>query len=168
MPNGNTDWLSLDTDLLLSLGQNHEPTHLFRELALEEGKTLWATPQAIEEVRHKITAAKTAELRHAARVVWDKLIEWRIRPLRSGTPETARELEKLAAKLRTKGWLPELEYRDSMILAQTSLANIGVLVARDGHYHTDNGLLALSLEAMRVPVVTIADPRRLVSLWINR
>jgi hypothetical protein len=161
-------WLSLDTDILIRLGQGEEWMHLFAELAQEHGHALRATPMAMDELKDKRTSGRSAAIRAGARRAWDHMQEWGVLPVLPKDAETSRRIIWLAGQLRRKGWLPELEYRDSMILAQTSLAKIPVLVAIDGHYHTDNIRLVASLSDLEVPTVLIQDPRDLARRWLRR
>lgn len=159
-------WLSLDTGIAVRLAERIETAHLFRELAQERGFKLFLVPTALAELEHHSRHA-SGELQDAARHVLERRIAWGIQRAPSGKQESNRHLEWLATQLRSKGYIPELERRDSFILAETSAAQIPILVAADIHYHTDNAALALSLTELGQSPVAILAPSELCAAWLR-
>lgn len=66
-----------------------------------------------------------------------------------------------------KGYIPELERRDSLILAETSLIQAPILVAADIHYRTDNALLAVSFAELGQAPVAVFTPLELCRAWLR-
>lgn len=159
-------WLSLDTGIAVRLGEDLEAVHLFRELAQEREFTLCLVPTALAELEHQAQHAKGA-LRAAARRLLEQREAWGIECALLADADAQTAAEQLAARLRAKGYIPQIERRDSLILSETSVAEIPILVAADIHYHTDNAALALSLANLGASPVAVYHPTELARAWLR-
>jgi hypothetical protein len=159
-------WLSLDTGIAVRLGERMETAHLFRELAQERGFKLLLVPTALAEFEYHARQA-SGDLQNAVRFFLEQRKTWGIQPALVAKPELRRDIEWLAAKLRSKGYIPELERRDSLILAETSVAHAPILAAADIHFRTDNAALALSFAELGQAPVAIFTPSELCRAWLR-
>jgi hypothetical protein len=154
-------WLSLDTGIAVRLGERVETSHLFCELAQERGFKLFLVPTALAELECHSRQASGA-LQRAASHVLECRKAWGIHCALPAKPDFNRHTEWLVAKLRSKGYIPVLERRDSLILAEAAVARIPILVAADIPYDTDNAALAYSLAELGEFPVAIFKPSNCV------
>jgi hypothetical protein len=71
--------------------------------------------------------------------------------------------EQFSQKLLRIGLLPEGEFHDGLILAETALADIPALVTSDADLlDIDETKLALEFESADLPLVQICHPKRLL------
>ncbi|MBI2948799.1 MAG: PIN domain-containing protein [Verrucomicrobia bacterium] len=154
-------WLALDTSVFIDLGDGDEVAHRCRECALEHGRGFALPPTALAESLHHQKHARDAVLRVAAETALRRRSEWAIHPLELPTLAKARAIEALAARLRERGWLREFDYRDSLILAETSVAGIPVLVVSDNDFPRHNDLLRLTLLNTGANPVAVYAPEQL-------
>ncbi len=147
--------LALDSNLPLDLAADLDAAHTFREVFLERGYRLFVPLTVVTELtlleEDESDAKKAALLR-----------EWDIEPfdLKSVEHGIAGEF---ARRLIAQGLLPDDEFNDGVILAESSLAKIPVPVTSDHH------LLDISPEDLQpefiaadLAPVTIAHPKSLL------
>jgi predicted nucleic acid-binding protein len=154
--------LALDSNLPLDLAAGLDAAHTFREVFLERGYRLFVPPTVVTELT--LLAEEEANVKNAALALraLQSLREWDIEPydLKSvGHGIT----EEFARRLMAHELLPDEEFNDGVILAETSLAKIPVLVTSDHH------LLDISPEELQpefvaadLAPVTIAHPKALL------
>ena len=153
--------LALDSNILLDLAEGKDFAHAFREEFQERGYALIVPPTVVTELTLKATgpAGPKAEL---AMIALQRLREWGIQPydLRSvGHGIT----EEFSRSLMKRGLLPEDEFNDGVIVAETSLVGIPMLVTSDHHLlNIAQEDLRLALDDADLPPVVIAHPRNLV------
>lgn len=71
--------------------------------------------------------------------------------------------EQFSRKLIQKGFLPDGEFHDGFILAETSLAGIPLLVTSDGHLlEIDADILRVQFENSDLFPVAVAHPKSLL------
>jgi hypothetical protein len=161
-PLANPKPLALDSNLPLDLAADLNAAHTFWEVFLERGCRLFVPPTVVTELT--LLAEDEAAPKKAALALkaLQSLREWNIEPydLKSVGHGITKEF---ARRLIGHELLPEDEFNDGVILAETSLANIPVLVTSDHH------LLDISAEELQpefvaaaLAPVTIAHPRALL------
>jgi hypothetical protein len=155
--------LALDTNILFDLARPLEITHEFREAFLAAGYLLRVPPTAVQEL---VFASEDEEQEPKHRALAARalkgMIGWQIKPFDLAAVGHGLT-DAFAKKLLAKGLLPEREYNDGLILAETSLADIPMLVTRDKHLlDIDPTLLKLTFDECDLPHVYPAHPR---SLW---
>jgi|GEM_PF-2094259 len=154
--------LSPDTCLLVRLGDPaDEDAQLFLEFLREKRITVCVTPTALAETTHLAETGDWPAREHADNALSLMAGAGFVLPRLETSAEEAR-VERIAAALRAKGFLPERERHDARILAETSLAGVRFLVTTDPHFMTDNQLLGLSLEALKLTPVCVVAPGQVV------
>ena len=154
--------LALDSNLPLDLAADLDAAHTFREIFLERGYRLFVPPTVVTELA--LLAEDESDTKKAALALraLQSLRGWDIEPydLKSVEHGIAGEF---ARRLMAQGLLPDDEFNDGAILAETSLAKIPVLVTSDHH------LLDISPEDLQpefiaadLAPVTIAHPKSLL------
>jgi len=153
--------LALDTNLLFDLAAEKDFAHTFREVYQERGYVLVVPPTAIQELAHCALEKQSAETPLALKAL-QQMRSWNLSPfdLKSvGHGIT----EQFAGKLLRIGLLPEGEFNDGLILAETALANIPALVTSDADLlDIDARKLAVQFEAADLPPVQICHPKLLL------
>jgi predicted nucleic acid-binding protein len=153
--------LALDTNLLFDLAAEKDFAHTFREVYQERGYALVVPPTAIQELAHCALEKQCAETPLALKAL-QKMRSWNLSPfdLKSvGDGIT----EQFAKKLLRLGLLPEGEFNDGLILAETALANIPALVTSDADLlDIEASKLAFQFEAADLPTVVICHPKLLL------
>ena len=120
---------ALDTNVLFDLARNEDFAHTFLEVSIEKGYFLFVTPTVVQELDFLRSDPEDGEF--ACRAL-RRMLEWKITPydlFAVGHGIT----EQFALSLIRKGFLPEAEFNDGQILAETSLAGIPVLITSDSH-----------------------------------
>ena len=122
---GQKKLLALDTNLLFDLAAEKDFAHTFREVYQERGYSLVVPPTAIQELAYCALEKQCAETPLAMKAL-QQMRSWNLSPfdLKSvGHGIT----ERFSEKLLRAGLLPEGEFHDGLILAETALAGIPVL-----------------------------------------
>ncbi len=121
--------MALDTNLLFDLAAGRDFAHTFREVYQERGYSLTVPPTTIQELAYCALEKQSAETPLALKAL-QRMRAWGLAPfdLKSvGHGIT----EQFSQKLLRVGLLPEGEFNDGLILAETSLAGIPVLATSD-------------------------------------
>jgi hypothetical protein len=153
--------LALDANLLLDLAEGRDFAHEFKEEFLRRGYALLAPPTVLAELA--VLAAVGAEpQRSLANSALEQLAGWNCRPFTLSSTELA-IAQHFSLRLLAKGLIPEEERNDGKILAQTSLAQIPLLVTSDKHLlDIDEGALLLAFQEADLLVVHPVHPKRLL------
>lgn len=153
--------LALDTNVLLDLADGSEVAHDFRETFQRKGYVLVAPPTAMFELAlHR--ASGDARRQRLASLALEKLAAWRIVPMPLSDVEAA-IAERFAGRLLELGQLPEEEFNDGLILAETALARVPVLVSCDKHLlDIEPEDLRAALDAADLEHVTVMHPHKLL------
>src|ERR1017187_10494090 len=118
--------LSLDANLVFDLAADKDFAHDFREIFQRKGYALVLPPTAAHELHLIFTHGDTAAERELARTALTRLLQWGIRPF--DLDSTAEAIgEQFVRGLLRQRLLPEDEFNDGLILAETSLAKIPLL-----------------------------------------
>jgi hypothetical protein len=137
--------LSLDTNVVFDLAEGKDFAHDFREIFQGRGYSLLVPPTTVHELH-----------------VLASLIEWGIRPFDLDSVAEAIG-EQFVRDLVRQDLIPEAEFNDGLILAETSLEGIPLLVTSDQHLLAidENALLLAFNEADLFPVHPV-HPKRLL------
>lgn len=166
MPPPNAErWLALDTSVFIDLGAGDELAHECREHALEHGRFLVLPPTALAESLHHQRHPRDELLRAAAENALRRRSDWAIHPLELPTAAKAKATAALAARLRQRGWLREYDYRDSLILAETSVGGVPVLIVSDVDFPHHNDLLRLTFLNAQARPVAVYSPEQLIRFF---
>jgi predicted nucleic acid-binding protein len=153
--------LALDTNLLLDLAGGKDFAHEFKEEFSSRGYSLLVPPTVVAELAF-FASLKDAPQRDIANIALEKIGIWKCQPFALSSTELTIAIG-FAARLIEAFLIPETEQNDGKILAQTSLANIPLLVTSDKHLldvNEDALLLAFS-DADLLPVHP-SHPKRLL------
>ncbi|HZL78341.1 MAG TPA: PIN domain-containing protein [Candidatus Limnocylindrales bacterium] len=145
--------LSLDTNFVFDLAGDKDFAHEFREIFQSKGYALVLPPTAAHELHLIFTHGDSAAERELARTALTHLLQWGIRPFdQDSTAEAI--CGQFVRGLLQQRLLPDDEFNDGLILAETSLANIPLLVTSDKHLldMDEDALLLAFNEADLVPV----------------
>jgi predicted nucleic acid-binding protein len=124
--------LALDTNVLFDLAAELNAAHDFRETFQKARYSLRIPPTVVQELMYAMEHEEVPQTRQLAEHALKKMLGWGITPfdlVAVGHGLT----DAFADKLLRKGLLPDGEYNDGLILAETSLAEIPVLVSSDKH-----------------------------------
>src|SRR5713226_7873754 len=135
--------LALDTNLLLDLAEEKDFAHEFREEFRSRSYLLLIPPTVVAELDFLASFGSRPQSKYA-KVALENLTSWACQPLAlSGTNLSV--AQRFAMRLIDLGLIPETEPNDGKILAQTSLAEIPLLVTSDKHLlDLDNEKLLLT------------------------
>jgi len=154
--------LALDTNLLLDLAADVDFAHDFKEVFQDKGYGFLAPPTVLAELHEQSVNGPTARKRKLARVALAKILEWDVIPSHLSAVEMA-IAERLANRFLELKLLPEYECNDALILAETSLANVPLLVTSDKHFlDMDEDALALAFSDADLPAAHPVHPKALV------
>ena len=135
--------LSLDTNFVFDLAGDKDFAHEFREIFQSKGYALVLPPTAAHELHLIFTHGDSAAERELARTALTRLLQWGIHPF--DLDSTAEAIcGQFVRGLFQQHLLPEDEFNDGLILAETSLAGIPMLVTSDKH------LLDIDEDALRL------------------
>lgn len=144
--------LALDTNLPLDLAESRDFAHEFREEFQQRGYVLLLPPTVLAELEYLIHFGKENN-RRLAEAASSQIEAWRLMPF--DLPEVHHAIaERFARGLQERRLIPEEEFHDGLILAETSLAGIPLLVTSDKHLLDidENALLLAFNEADLLPV----------------
>ena len=154
--------LSLDANIVFELAGDKDFIHDFREIFQRKGYALVVPPTAAHELHLIYTHGDTAAERALARTALTHLLQWGIRPF--DLDSTAEAIcEQFVRRLLRRRLLPEDEFNDGLILAETSLAGIPLLVTSDKHLlNMDEDALLLAFNEADLSPVNPVHPKRLL------
>ena len=153
--------LSLDTNLPLDLAKRHDFAHDFRESFQRRGYVLRLPPTVLTELEYLMLFGNERK-RELAEEAFKKLATWRLTPF--DLPDVHQSLaEKFAEVLQHRGLIPSEEFHDGLILAETSLAEIPILVTSDKHLlEIDDEALLMTFNEAELPPVRPVHPKGLL------
>lgn len=124
--------LALDTNILFDLAVGADVAHDFRETFLRAGYFFRIGPTVVQELAFCSCEDPDAQRRQLASTALGQALAWGITPF--DLQAVGHGLtEGFADRLIRKQLLPDTEYNDGLILAETSLAEIPILVTSDRH-----------------------------------
>ena len=138
--------LALDTNILFDLADGVDAAHDFRETFKRAGYTFRIGPTVIQELAFCSDRQTDARRRRLAETALHNALAWDIMPYDLQAVEHGLT-DEFAKRLIRKHLLPDTEYNDGLILAETSLAEIPILVTADKHLlNIDEAALGLVFE----------------------
>jgi predicted nucleic acid-binding protein len=153
--------LALDTNVLLDLAVEEDFAHEFREEFSTRGYTLLIPPTVVAELAF-FASLKDAPQHEIANIALEELGLWKCQPFALSFTQLTIAIG-FAARLADASLIPESEQNDGKILAQTSLANIPLLVTSDKHLlDIDEDALLLAFNDNELVPVRPSHPKRLL------
>ncbi len=153
--------LSLDTNILFDLAAEEDFAHTFREAYQERGYSLRIPPTVVQELSFYAFERRCNESQLALKAL-KEMRGWRLDPydLRAvGHGIT----EQFSNCLIRDGLLPEGEFNDGLILAETALAYIPVLATSDSDLlDIEDAILRVRFEHADLSPVQVFHPKRLL------
>ena len=154
--------LSLDANIVFDLAADRDFAHDFREIFQSKGYALVLPPTAAHELHVIFTDGDSAAERELARTALTQLKQWSIRPFDLDSAAEA-ICEQFVRGLIRQRLIPEDEFNDGLILAETSLAGIPMLVTSDKHLlDIDTDALRLAFNEADLLPVSPAHPKKLL------
>jgi hypothetical protein len=153
--------LSLDANVVFDLAGDRDFAHDFREILQSRGYALVLPPTAVRELHVIFTDGDSQAERELARTGLTHLKQWGIRPFDLDSAAEA-ICEQFVRDLLRQCLIPEDEFNDGLILAETSLAEIPLLVTSDKHLlNIDEDPLLLAFNEADLSPVHPVHPKRL-------
>ena len=154
--------LSLDANLVFDLAESADFAHDFRETFQGRGYRLFLPPTALHELHTIFEYGATPEDRELARLALVSLKSWHIQPL--DLDSTAEAIaRRFVQELLRRRLIPDEEFNDGLILAETSILEIPLLVTSDKHLlHIDEDALNLAFSEADLPAVHPVHPKALL------
>jgi rRNA-processing protein FCF1 len=153
--------LALDTNLLLDLAGEKDFAHEFKEEFFSRGYAFFVPPTVVAELTF-FAMLKDAPQQELASVALEKADIWKCQPFALSSTDLA-IAARFAARLMEAVLIPETEQNDGKILAQTSLANIPLVVTSDKHLlDVDEDALVLAFNEADLRPVHPVHPKRLL------
>jgi len=154
--------LGLDTNVLLDLAAGADFAHDFRETFQKQGYALRLAPTVVAELHEQWARGASKSKSQLARAALLGVRNWDIQPLSLSAVEFA-IAERFAHQLLVKQLLPEGEYNDALILAETAVAGIPLLVTSDKHLlDMEDEVLVLAFNEADLTPTRPAHPKRLL------
>lgn len=153
--------LAPDTNLLIDLAGGKDFAHEFREEFSSRNYSLLVPPTVIAELAF-FAALQDSRQNELANVALEKIAFWNCQPFALSSTQLA-IAARFAERLIQNSLIPATEQNDGKILAQASLANVGLLVTSDKHLlHIDEDALLLSFNEADLPAVHASHPKALL------
>ncbi len=124
--------LALDTNILFDLAAGVDVAHDFREIFKRAGYVFRIGPTVVQELAYCSDTHKDPNQRRLAERALRNALSWEITPFNLQAVGHGLT-EEFAKRLIQKRLLPDTEYNDGLILAETSLMEIPILVTSDKH-----------------------------------
>jgi hypothetical protein len=154
--------LSLDANFIFDLAGEEDFAHDLLEAARGKGYALVLPPTAAHELHLISTDGESEEERELARRSLTCLKQWDIRPFDLDSVGEA-ICEQFVRSLLHQCLIPEDEFNDGLILAETSLEQIPLLVTSDKHLlDIDEDALQLAFNTADLAPVHPVHPKRLL------
>jgi len=155
--------LSLDTNFIFDLAGEEDFARDLLEAFQRKGYGLLLPPTASHELHIIFTLGGSEAERKLARTALMHLKQWGIRPFDLDSAAEA-VCEQLVRGLLQQRLIPEDEFNDGLILAETSLEQVPLLVTSDKHLlDMDHDALLLAFDEADLSPVHSVHPKRLLS-----
>lgn len=153
--------LALDSNIVFDLAEDRDYAHDFRESYQERGYLLAIPPTVVQELTYLALEAETDKSALALKALREMrglgLLPFDLIP--TGHAVT----EQFSRKLICGGLIPDGEFNDGLILAETALAFIPLLATSDHHIlDIDNSVLRVQFEDSHLSPVCVAHPKDLL------
>jgi hypothetical protein len=154
--------ISLDANFVFDLAGEKDFAHDFLEAFQRKGYTLVLPPTASHELHTILTEGESEAEREVAGIVLAGLTKWSIRPFDLDSVAEA-ICQQFVRSLVHQRLIPEDEFNDGLILAETSIEQIPLLVTSDRHLlHIDEDALLLAFNEADLSPVHPVHPKRLL------
>ena len=158
---GQEKQFALDSNVLFDLAAEKDFAHTFREVYQERGYSLRVPPTVIQELTYYAIEKHCAETPLALKSL-QEMRKWQLLPfeLQSVGHGIA---EQFCRGIINAGLLPEGEFNDGLILAETAFVGISVLVSSDGDLLSiEDVALRVHFEEADLTPVQVFHPKRLL------
>ena len=157
--------LALDANLLLDLAEGKDFAHDFKDEFQARGYEFLLPPTAAAEL-NVLSIYGGEPQKTFANQALQQLRAWKCQPYSLSNTKLA-IAEKFRRQLSELQLIPDEEWDDGLILAETSLGNIPMLVTSDRHLlDIDEDALTLAFNAADLLPVHPVHPKRLLkALW---
>jgi hypothetical protein len=157
--------LSLDANFIFDLAGEEDFAYDLLETSQSKGYALVLPPTAAHEIHLIFTQGDSQVEAELARTALTQLKQWGIRPFDLDSVAEA-VCERFVRGLLQQRLIPEDEFNDGLILAETSMEQIPLLVTSDKHLlDIDEDTLLLTFNAADLSPVHPVHPRRLLRAW---
>jgi len=154
--------VSLDANFIFDLAADEDFAHDLLEAFQKKGYALALTPTASHELHLIFTCGDSEPERELARTALTGLRQWDIRPFDLDSAAEA-VCEQFVRGLLHQRLIPEDEFNDGLILAETSMEQIPLLVTSDKHLlDIDDDALLLAFNEADLSQVHPVHPKRLL------
>lgn len=124
--------IAADTNVLLDFAKQDD--WVIQAVQILRGKVMgkiYLPPTVVQELAFAQQHSKP-ETQELAEIALDKLLEWGFEPFNLvGVGHGITDL--ISSELRIRGFLPEEEINDGLIIAECALSNINLLLTSDSH-----------------------------------
>jgi hypothetical protein len=153
--------LALDTNLLYDLARGSDFAHDFRTVFQAANDSLLIAPTVFREPGFAVLHGREPEKAQAAKALGNAA-QWGIGAFNL-TRLDQTIAERFAQRLLETRLLPEEEYNDALILAETAVEDIPLLVASDQHFlDMDEDAPALACAEADLPAAHPVHPKALL------
>lgn len=153
--------LALDANLLIDLAEDKDFAHDFLHEFQSRGYEFLVPPTALIEL-HVLSVEPRQPQKTLAGKALSNLLKWKCQPITLSDTNLA-VAEQFRRRLSALKLIPDEEWNDGLILAETSLADIPLLVTSDQHLlGIDEDELRLAFDAADLASVHPVHPKRLL------
>ena len=156
--------LALDTNVLIDLAAGAEFAHDFKDAFQSRGYELVVPPTALLELNN-LTREGNGVRKMRASQAMGSLVQWRCLPvlLSESDSSIAVRFRQALSELKV---IPDDEWNDGLILAETSILGIPLLVTSDSHLlNIEDDVLQVAFVRAGLPAVHAVSPRRLLHVF---
>jgi predicted nucleic acid-binding protein len=161
---GKKQSLAIDSNYLFDLAAGQEWAHDLRELLAERHWSVEVPPTVVQELAFKLKTG-TASEKQLARTALERLrnawgfLPFDLKPVGHGITET------FVRELMAGGLLPEDEWNDGQIIAETALRDVPLLLTSDKHLlDIPHDQLASRLIRFDLPSVLVIHPKGVLKI----
>jgi hypothetical protein len=154
--------LSLDANFVFDLAAEKEFAHDFLEVFQRKGYALLLPPTAFHELHTILIEGDIEAERKLAGIALRCVTQWSIRPFDLDSTAEAICMQFVRSLVHQR-LIPEEEFNDGLILAETSFEQIPLLVTSDKHLlEIDEDALLLAFNEADLSPVHAVHPKRLL------
>ena len=126
-------WVAVDTNVLMDMAEEHTPTiSAIAECRQRSQLALVVTPTVVQELAYGAVHWDDLKRRALATRALTSLLAWGIKPLNL-VPVGHGICAAIAQELILRGYLPEEEKNDALLLSEAALMGARILLTWDEH-----------------------------------